>query len=84
MSTFFPLITGNFSLNHIPKWSLVPENPSALLNGSTHLLQTLYNLAMTSPPHSFIYLYLFPSDRIEINLTSTALPKPIIPQAMQA
>lgn len=81
VSTFSPLITGNFSLNHMPRWSLVPENPSTLLNGSMHLLQNCYNLGMISLPHSFIIF--FPSDRIQINLAITALPKPIIPEVIR-
>ena len=44
-------MTDNFSLNHMPRWSLVPGNPSALLNSSMHVLQIFYNLGILSLPH---------------------------------
>lgn len=63
----------------MPSSSLVPENPSALLNGLMHLLQFFYDLGMTVLPHSFFFFSPpSPSDRTDISLAITALPRLII------
>lgn len=78
MSTSSPLTPGNFSLNRMPRWPRVPEDPSALLNSLMHLFQNFYDLGMIS-----LFFFFSPSDRIEIKLEMTALLRPIIPEATQ-